>query len=381
VSNDQRAVLDPAPTLGLKSAFVRGLWRSVLDGITPYDAGKPLEALMGELGLAELVRLSANENPLGPSADVVEAIRREAGRVHLYPDGGSLALREALGRHLGIAPAQIVVGNGADELIGMVALAAFEPGDEVVVPEPSFEPYATSAVLAGAVVRASPLAGYETDLDDVRRRVTARTKAIVLCSPHNPATTIIRRGPLVRFLEALGDESPLVVLDEAYCDFCDDPDYPDGVQLLARFPRLLVLRTFSKIAALAGLRVGYALGSVEAIDRLNRVRAPFNVNRLGQVAAQASLDDHDHRERTRALVLQERAFLSRELARRGLTFPPSQANFFLVKVPGAATVRDRLLRAGLLVRDGAAVGFPDHLRISIGTREANERLLRGLDGA
>jgi histidinol-phosphate aminotransferase len=359
---------------------VRRLWRPVLDGITPYDAGKPLEALMGELGLAELVRLSANENPLGPSPRVVEAIRREAGRVHLYPDGGSLALREALGRGLGIAPAQIVVGNGADELIGMVALAAFEPGDEIVVPEPSFEPYATSAVLAGARVRPSPLAGYETDLDDVRRRVTARTKAIVLCSPHNPATTIVRREPLVRLLEALGDDAPLVVLDEAYCDFCDDPEYPDGVQLLARFPRLLVLRTFSKIAALAGLRVGYALGSAEASDRLNRVRAPFNVNRLGQVAALASLDDPEHRARTRTLVLEERAFLSRELAGRGLTFPPSQANFFLVKVPGAASVRERLLRAGLLVRDGAAVGFPDHLRISIGTREANERLLRGLDG-
>jgi histidinol-phosphate aminotransferase len=353
----------------------------VLDGITPYDAGKPVEALMAELGLTELVRLSANESPLGPSSRVVEAIRREAARVHLYPDGGSLALREALGRRLGVLPAQIVIGNGADELIGMVALAAFDPGDEVVVPQPSFEPYATAAVLTGALVRPSPLAGYETDLDDVRRRVTSRTKAVILCSPHNPATTIIRREPLVRLLEALGADSPLVVLDEAYREFCDDPAYPDGVQLLVRFPRLLVLRTFSKIAALAGLRVGYAIGTPEAIDRLNRVRAPFNVNRLGQVAALASLDDPEHRERTRALVLEERAFLSRELARRGLTFPPSQANFFLVKVPGAAAVRERLLRAGLLVRDGAAVGFPDHLRISIGTREANERLLRGLDGA
>ena len=353
----------------------------MLDGITPYDAGKPVEALMAELGLTELVRLSANESPLGPSSRVVEAIRREAARVHLYPDGGSLALREALGRRLGVLPAQIVIGNGADELIGMVALAAFDPGDEVVVPQPSFEPYATAAVLTGALVRPSPLAGYETDLDDVRRRVTSRTKAVILCSPHNPATTIIRREPLVRLLEALGADSPLVVLDEAYREFCDDPAYPDGVQLLVRFPRLLVLRTFSKIAALAGLRVGYAIGTPEAIDRLNRVRAPFNVNRLGQVAALASLDDPEHRERTRALVLEERAFLSRELARRGLTFPPSQANFFLVKVPGAAAVRERLLRAGLLVRDGAAVGFPDHLRISIGTREANERLLRGLDGA
>ncbi len=360
---------------------MRRLWRPVLDGITPYDAGKPLEALMGELGLADVVRLSANENPLGPSSRVVEAIRHEAERVHLYPDGGSSALRDALGHQLGISPAQIVMGNGADELIGLIALAAFDPGDEVVVPTPSFEPYGTSVTLAAGRVVPSPLAGYETDLDDVLRRVTDRTKAVILCSPHNPATTIIRREPLVRLLENLGEDPPLVVLDEAYRDFCDDPDYPDGVSLLARFPRLLVLRTFSKIAALAGLRVGYAVGTPQSVDRLNRVRAPFNVNRLGQVAALASLDDPEHRERTRRLVLQERAFLSRELARRGFTFPLSQANFFLVKVPGATAVRERLLRAGLVVRDGAAVGFPDHLRISIGTREANERLLRGLEGA
>lgn len=334
---------------------------------------------MSELGLTELVRLSANENPLGPSARVVEAVRREAERVHLYPDGGSTGLRAALGRRLGVEPAQIVVGNGADELIGMVALAAFEPGDEVVIPTPAFEPYATSVTLAAGRVRPSPLAGYETDLDDVLRRVNVRTKAVILCSPHNPATTIIRRAPLVRLLEALGDESPLVVLDEAYCDFCDDPEYPDGVALLARFPRLLVLRTFSKIAALAGLRVGYAVGAAESIDRLNRVRAPFNVNRLGQAAALAALDDPEHRERTRRLVLEERAFLAGEMSRRGFTFPPSQANFFLVKVPGATAVRERLLRAGLVVRDGAAVGFPDHLRISIGTHAANERLLGVLD--
>ncbi len=361
---------------------MRRLWRPVVETITPYDAGKPLDVLTAELGVADLVRLSANESPLGPSPRVVEAIRREAARVHLYPDGGSLALREALGRRLGVAPAQIVVGNGADELIGLIALAAFDPGDEVVVPTPSFEPYATGATLAGARLRESPLAGYETDLDDVLARVTPRTKAVILCSPHNPATTIIRRAPLLRLLEALAPDAPLVVLDEAYRDFCDDPEYPDGVALLARFPRLLVLRTFSKIAALAGLRVGYAVGSLEAIDRFNRVRAPFNVNRLGQAAALAALDDAEHWERTRRLVLEERAFLSRELARRGFTFPASQANFFLVKVPGAAAaVRERLLRAGLVVRDGAAVGFPDHLRISIGTRATNERLLAALGGA
>ena len=358
---------------------MRQMWRPVVERITPYDAGKPLETLKRELGLDELIRLSANENPLGPSPAVVEAIRREASLVHLYPDGGATALRAALSRRLGVPPTQIVIGNGADELIGMVALAAFDPGDEIVVPTPSFEPYATSVTLAGARLRPSPLAGYETDLDDVLAQVTPRTKAVILCSPHNPATTIIRRAPLTKFLEALRSDPPLVVLDEAYCDFCDDPDYPNGIELLAHHPRLILLRTFSKIAALAGLRVGYAIGSPESIDRLNRVRAPYNVNRLGQVAALAALDDPAHWDRTRQVVIEERRFLAQELARRGLTFPPTQANFFLVKVPGAAAVRERLLRAGLVVRDGAALGFPDHLRIAIGTRDTNTRLLRVLD--
>lgn len=358
---------------------MRKLWRAVVEATTPYEAGKPLEALAVELGKDDLVRLSANENPLGPSARVVEAVRREATQVHLYPDGGSSALRGALGRALGVAPEQIVVGNGADELILLVALAAFEPGDEVVLPHPSFEPYATSVDIAGGLTRRSPLAGYDTDLDDMRARVTERTKAVFICSPHNPATTIVRRAPLTAFLDSLGPDPPLVVLDEAYCDFCDDPEYPDGVAMLARYPRLVVLRTFSKIAGLAGLRVGFAVGSVETIDRLNRVRAPYNVNRLGQAAALAALDDGAHARRTRELVLAERAFVSAELGTRGFTFPPSQANFLLVRVPDAAALRARLLAAGLLVRDGAAVGFPGHLRIALGTRPVNERLLRALD--
>jgi histidinol-phosphate aminotransferase len=306
---------------------------------------------------------------------VVEAIRREAPRVHLYPDGGSTALRDALAQRLGLAADQVLVGNGADELLAMIAWAVVDPGDEVVMSHPSFEPYATSAVLAGGVPQLSPLRGYDTDLDDMRRRVTSRTKAVVLCSPHNPATTIVRERALLRFLDDLGADSPLVVLDEAYRDFCDDPEYPDGARLLARYPRLLVLRTFSKIAGLAGLRVGYALGAAETIDRLNRVRAPFNVNRLGQVAALAALDDPEHWERTRAHVLTERAFVSAALARRGFTFPPSQANFLLLRVGDAAGARQRLLEGGILVRDGAGVGFPGHLRIALGLRDTNERLL------
>jgi histidinol-phosphate aminotransferase len=358
---------------------VRAVWRPILDRIAPYEPGPPLEAVARELGRDDLVRLSANESPLGPSPRVIEALRREAPRVHLYPDGGAIALRTALAGRLGVAPDQILVGNGADELLAIIAWAALGSGDEVVVPQPSFEPYTTVVELAGATVRPSPLAGYETDLDDVRGRVTARTKIIILCSPHNPASTIIRRQPLLALLSTLQADPPLVVLDEAYHDFCDDPESPDGVTLLTQYPRLIVLRTFSKIAGLAGLRVGYAIASPETIDRLNRVRAPYNVNRLGQVAALAALEDREHWDRCRALVITERAFLSRELARRGFAFPPSQANFLLVKVPAADRARQALRRAGLLVRDGTAVGYPDHLRISVATRETNQRLLDALD--
>jgi histidinol-phosphate aminotransferase len=358
---------------------MRRLWRSVLDKVEPYDAGRPLEALAADLGLTELVRLSANENPLGPSPVVVRAVKEEAARIHLYPDGAARELRVALGRRLGVDPAQIIIGNGADELLALLAWAAFEPGDEVVIPHPCFEPYTTVAVLAGADVRLSPLIDYHTDLDDFRQRVGERTKAVMLCSPHNPAGTIIRRAPLRDFLNALEPDPPLVVLDEAYRDFCDDPEYPDGVNLLPAHPSLIILRTFSKVAALAGLRVGYAVASAEVIDRLNRVRAPYNVNRLGQVAARAALDDVEHMDRARRLVIEERAFLSGELARRGYTCPPSGANFLLVRVgPDAGAKRERLLRAGLVVRDGEAVGYPEHLRISIGTREVNERVLATL---
>jgi histidinol-phosphate aminotransferase len=354
---------------------VRKIWRGSLDAVTPYEAGPPLEALAAQLRLPDLVRLSANENPLGPSPRVVEAIRREAGRVHLYPDGGSTALREALARRLRVRPAQIVVGNGADELLALFGEAALEPGDEVVIPQPSFEPYTTVVALAGGVVRASPLRDYETDLEDMRRRVTPLTKAVVVCTPHNPAGTIVRRAPLQAFLDALGPDGPLVILDEAYRDFCDDPECPDGVALLPRYPRLLLLRTFSKIAALAGLRIGYAIGTVDTIDRLNRVRAPYNVNRLAQVAGVAALEDAAHLAQSRAIVLEERAFLTAELTKRGYRFPPSQANFLLVRVDDAAAIRERLLQRGVLVRDGGALGFPGHLRISVGTREVNERVL------
>ena len=361
---------------------MKRIWREALAAVTPYEAGKPLEAIEKELGLPSIRRLSANESPLGPSPKVIEALRGEAVRAHLYPDGGSTALREAIGRRLGVSPDWIVAGNGGDEIIGLIARAAFEPGDEILMPHPAFEPYSIEARLSGATPVLSPLKGYDTDLDDMLARVTPRTKAVFLCAPHNPATTIVRRAPLDRFLSALGDDPPLVVLDEAYRDFCDDPDTPDGVALARRLPRLISLRTFSKIAGLAGLRVGFAVAQPEVIGWLGRVRAPFNVNRFAQVAAVAALDDPEHLEKTRALVLAERPRLLAELAKRGAPAPASQSNFILPRVgERAGAIRTALFKSGILVRDGAGVGFPGHLRISIGTREDNDRLLETWDRA
>lgn len=361
---------------------MRRIWRTALDLVSPYDAGKSLEALQRELGLDTIVRLSANESPLGPSPRVIEAIRREAARVHLYPDGGSSALRAALGVWVGAPPDWLIVGNGADEIIGLIGRAAFEPGDEVILPRPSFEPYHIEATLAGATPVSSPLRGYDTDLEDIQRRVSPRTKAIFLCTPHNPASTAIPSGPLRQLLDRLGPDPPLVVLDEAYRDFCDDPETADGAALARECPAVIALRTFSKIAGLAGLRVGYAVGRPEAIERLNRVRAPYNVNRLAQVAALAALDDRAHLDRTRALVLEERPRLTGALRARGAQVPPSQANFLLAGVGArSGAVREALLARGILVRDGAGVGFPGHLRIAIGTREQNDRLLAAWDTA
>jgi histidinol-phosphate aminotransferase len=361
---------------------MRRLWRPVLDAVTPYDGGKPLEVVARELGIEAVLRLSANENPLGPSPRVIAAIEREAGRAHLYPDGACTELRQALGQRLGIASESIVVGNGADELLSLLARASLDPGDEVVVPDPAFEPYGTEAILSGATVVASPLKGYDQDLDDMLRRVGPRTKCVIICTPHNPAATIVRRRALERFLDGLGADPPLVILDEAYLDFCDDDDTADGVVLQRRYPTLLALRTFSKIAGLAGLRVGYVIARPEHIERLNRVRAPYNVNRLAQAAAVAALGDPEHLDRSRRVVLEERPRLQAALAARGAPSPPSQANFVLVRVgERAGALRAALFQAGILVRDGAAVGFPGHLRIAVGTAEQNRRLLAVWDAS
>ncbi len=357
-------------------------WRAVLGQIVPYVPPPPLDRLSAELG-APVVRLSANENPLGPSPAAVAAIHAEAARIHLYPDGGAPALAEAVAAALGVAPAQVLFGNGGDEIITLVARALLDPGDEVVVPEPSFEPYTTAVRLAGAAVVPSPLAEYRIDLTDVLARIGARTKLVCLTSPHNPTGTVLPRQAWEGFAARCPAEV-LVLLDEAYVDFIEAPAAAaDGLATLrAGMENLVLLRTFSKITGLAGLRVGYAIADPAVIARLERVREPFNVGRLSQVGAAAAVGDVAHREATRRAVWESRRALAAAFAARGLAHPPSEANFFLVRLGRPAGPVVAALRArGVLVRDGAAVGYPEHLRISVGTPAQNARLLAALDAA
>jgi histidinol-phosphate aminotransferase len=330
-----------------------------------------------------VLRLSANENPLGPSPLAVAAICREAARIHLYPDGGAPALGAAVARALGVAPEQLLCGNGGDEILTLLARALLDPGDEVVIPDPSFEPYTTTAHLAGATVVPSPLRDYRIDLEDVLRRVGPRTKLVCLSSPHNPTGTVLDRGAWERFCARCPGDV-LVLLDEAYVDFVEAPERAaDGLTTLGTRPDgLVLLRTFSKITGLAGLRVGYAIASPGVIAELERVREPFNVGRVAQAGAAAAVHDTAHREATRRVVWAERRALGAAFAARGLSYPPTEGNFLLVRLNRPAGPVVGALRArGVLVRDGAAVGYPDHLRVSVGTPDQNARLLAALDAA
>jgi histidinol-phosphate aminotransferase len=357
-------------------------FRSALGDVDPYAPPPPLDALAAELG-QPVLRLSANENPLGPSPRAVAAIRAEAERIHLYPDGGAPALAAAVARALGVRPEQLLFGNGGDEILTILARALLDPGDEVVVPEPSFEPYTATARLAGATVVRSPLRDYRIDLDDVLARVGPRTKLVCLSSPHNPTGTVLEPAAWARFAARCPDDV-LVLLDEAYVDFIAEPARAaDGLGALrARPDALVLLRTFSKITGLAGLRVGYAVASPAVIGALERVREPFNVGRLAQAGALAATMDEAHREATRRTVWAERRALSAAFAARGLSHPPTEANFLLVRLgrPSAPVVQALRVR-GVLVRDGAVVGYPEHLRISVGTPAQNARLLAALDAA
>ena len=348
-------------------------WVAALE---PYKPGKPIEELERELGITGVIKLASNENPLGPSPRAVEAVRRALADLHRYPDGASFALRAKLAEKLGVGRDQLVFGCGADEILELVAKAFLGPGDEAVFAWPSFAMYPIVTRGMGATPIAVPLdRDLVHDLDAIAAAVNERTRVVIVCNPNNPTGTSVGAAAFDRFAARLPDDVVLLV-DEAYVDFARRADFPDSLAWVARRPGTLVVRTFSKIAGLAGLRVGYGVADPELTGYLERARHPFNVNLLAEAAAVAALDDREHLERTLRQNAEGIEFLRRELGALGIETWPSEANFLLAK-PGPGTY-EFLLREGIIVRPLAGFGMPDHVRITIGLPEENERLVKAL---
>ncbi|MFW6127420.1 MAG: histidinol-phosphate transaminase [Thermodesulfobacteriota bacterium] len=346
--------------------------------LTPYQAGKPLEELTRELGLTDAIKLASNENPLGPSPKALEAIGAHLVSLHRYPDSHAYYLKEDLSRYLGIKPSQLILGNGSDEVLDLLVRALVPSGGEVISTTHTFLMYGLLTQAVGGVFRTVPLKNMAVDLEAVAQAVTDNTKLILLNSPNNPTGTVFTRKAWEDFLATL-PPAITVVLDEAYIEFVDDPDVPDSLDYLSEERALVGLRTFSKAYGLAGLRVGYGFGPSELMDYLNRLRLPFNVNRLAQVGARAALTDTEFLERTQELVRTGRAFLEEGLTRLGLNFVPSQANFMLIYLGRAGSqVYEAMLKEGVIIRAMDAYGYPEHIRVNVGLPEENQRFLTAL---
>ncbi len=357
--------------------------RPAIQKLSPYVPGRPIEEVEKQYGISGAVKLASNENPLGPSPKAVEAARRAVENVHLYPDGSGTYLRQALSRRFGRPPEEIILGAGSSELIDLVTRTFVEAGEEVVLPDGVFRMFVVAAGRAGATVVTVPVRGdLSPDLNAMKQRIGARTKLVAIANPNNPTGAFVRKDELEAYFDGV-PEHVLTVLDEAYFEFADGivDGYPNGLEFLARGRSVLVLRTFSKISGLAGLRIGYGFAPEDVAAAMHKVREPFNANLVAQAAAMAALDDDAHRTLVRDHVVKERSFLFRELSsRKTLTVHPSIGNFLLVEFPVPfGPLEPGFARRGVIVRPMAGWGFPMALRVSVGTHADNERFLAVLD--
>ncbi|UCD78572.1 MAG: histidinol-phosphate transaminase [Desulfobacterales bacterium] len=344
-----------------------------------YVAGKPLEELKREYGIADAIKLASNENPLGPSPKALEAIRQTAGALHRYPNSGSYDLCQQLSNRLNIKCENIVLGNGSDDLIAMLALVMLQPGDEAIIPQPGFLFYEIAIQSSGAETVKVPLKAYQTDLDGMLNRIGPKTRLVFVNNPHNPTGSLISKEALDAFVAAL-PTGIVLVIDEAYIEFVRAPNCPNSLEYLNSGKTVVGLRTFSKAYGLAGLRIGYGFMPSYLAQLLHRVRQPFNVNALAQAAAIAALEDQEFLKKTEQLVAEEMAFIYQTLDGIGIKYQKSHANFLLIQVDkNADTVFEDLLKEGVIVRSMTSYGYPDCIRVNVGLHHENIRLLEALE--
>lgn len=353
--------------------------------LKPYEPGKPIEELERELGIRNSLKLASNENPLGASPRAIEAMRRELDKVSVYPDGNSFALKQALATYHGVSAECVTVGNGSNEILELVARAFLRPGLEAAFSKHAFAVYPLVVQAVGAkgrIASANPpehAMPYGHDLKALATMVNEDTRVVFVANPNNPTGTWIGSESLRTFINDL-PSTTLVVVDEAYSEYVQSPDYPNAVRWLEQFPNLIVTRTFSKVYGLAGVRVGYGLSHPGLAELLNRVRQPFNVSSLAQCAALAALEDNEHVARSQTMNVKGLMQFSQAFTARGLSYIPSVANFICVNVGQAALpIYQALLREAVIVRPIASYELPEYLRITVGREDQNRRVMAALD--
>jgi histidinol-phosphate aminotransferase len=357
---------------------VKKLARKGILKIESYVPGKSIEEVQEEFGAKKWIKLASNENLLGPSPKAIAAIQKELPNIYLYPEGPCTVLRQALAQKFSIPEGMVVLSNGADNLILMIANAFVDEGDEVVMAEPTFSVYTNVTQIMGGKPIKVKLKDFTHDLDTMLKKVNRKTKLVFICNPNNPTGTTVSQESFNHFLSRL-PKRVILVLDEAYGDFVEDAFYPNGLDYIKKKDQVIVLRTFSKVYGLAGLRIGYALGREDLVDCLYQVRDPFPVHRLAQVAAVAALKDEDHAIRSIQLVYEGRRYLYRELDRMGLSYVPSQANFIFIDFEkDSEEIFQAFLKEGIIIRPGKIWGYPTFARVTIGRMEDNQKFIKAL---
>lgn len=352
--------------------------RKEILNIEPYVPGKHIDEVKREFGLNEIIKLASNENPLGASNKVKSAIAESLPHLHQYPDGNSTKLRHKLAAHLECSPENLIVGNGSDEILKLIGEAYLSSKDQVIIADPTFSEYRFIANLMGAEIRLVPLCQYRHDLDAMLAQVNVRTKIVFICNPNNPTGTLVTEQELRQFLSQI-PQNILVVIDEAYYEYVTAEEYPQTISLLKQHPNIIITRTFSKVYALAALRIGYAIADHEIIQNLNRVKEPFNVNYLAQIAATAGLEDQEHVQQSIAVNEQGKQYLYQKLSAIGLEYTATEANFILINVKqDANALFQRLLKKGVIVRSTDCFKLPEHIRVTVGTMEQNLRFINAL---
>ncbi|AZO93156.1 histidinol-phosphate transaminase [Halocella sp. SP3-1] len=358
---------------------VKDLMRKELNKLKPYIPGKPIDEVKKEFSLDKIVKLASNENPLRVSEQVKKAVAAEMEVVNRYPDGACRTLKGLLADKLSINEEMILFGNGSDGLLKVIAEAFLTAEDEVIISHPTFVEYVFVSHLMGSQLVRICMDDYRQNLRAIAEAVTAKTKMIFLTNPHNPAGTIFSRSELDNLLETL-PEGTIVVMDEAYYEYVQDENYPDGIEYIQKGYPIIVLRTFSKAYGLAGLRLGYAVAGKGVIEILRKARDPFNVNRIVQAAARAALKDTAFLEKSLQINEKGKEYLYQELNKRGIEYVPTEANFMLINLKmDSMGVFQRLLEMGLIIRPGKPLGYPEHIRLSIGLPEENKYFINCID--